>query len=268
MQPKFGIFVDEGFNTERETRQGLLHTMESSGAEVDYIHSREAFNGDVDLDQYQSLFFVGGFTYADFGGAGTVAAIKLRYGKLAEQLQRFIEDEKLIMGICNGFQILLKAGILPGFDGDYQTQRATLIQNQRGKFEDRWVYLKTNPESPCVFTKDVDFYLPVRHGEGNFYASPDVLERLEIDDLIAVEYCNEDGNPVNGEYPLNPNGSGLDIAGICDPTGRILGLMPHPDCYLKPQLNPQYTRQRANEEVQEPLGLRMFRNAMEYAVQI
>jgi phosphoribosylformylglycinamidine synthase len=172
------------------------------------------------------------------------------------QVNRFLEDRKLAIGICNGFQVMVKYAFLPRTG----PQEATLTFNDSGKFEDRWVYMKSGG-SKCVWTKGIDrLYLPVRHGEGKLVAPDDVIQRLKDNNQIALRYCRPDGS-LDAEYPLNPNGSTDGIAGICDETGRVFGLMPHPEGFLYPTNHPRWTR----ESVPEGAGLRLFRNAVEYA---
>ena len=153
------------------------------------------------------------------------------------QLQQFIDDGKLIMGICNGFQVMVKMGLLPGLDNEYFTQKVALMQNDCGHFQNYWVTLKTNEKSPCIFTKGIDLLpVPVRHGEGKIFTlETEVLEKLEELGCAAVRYVDADGNATQ-EYPANPNGSLNAIAGLCDPTGRVFGMMPHPEAYLLPKI--------------------------------
>ncbi|MCD5401999.1 phosphoribosylformylglycinamidine synthase subunit PurQ, partial [candidate division NPL-UPA2 bacterium] len=164
----------------------------------------------------------------------------------------------------------VKAGLLPGFDGDYRTQRTTLTFNDSGRFEDRWVYIK-NENDKCVFTRGVKrVYLPVAHGEGKFFAEEDVLKKLEDNNQVVFRYADEEENVAGGRFPYNPNGSLGDIAGICDPTGRIFGLMPHPERYLYFTNHPRWTREKERLKRRSiPLpeygeGLQIFKNALQY----
>ncbi|MBN2310357.1 MAG: phosphoribosylformylglycinamidine synthase subunit PurQ, partial [Candidatus Hydrogenedentes bacterium] len=167
------------------------------------------------------------------------------------------------IGICNGFQVLVKAGMLPAFDGRFE-QEVTLTWNDSGRFENRWVSLAVARNTRCVWLKGVErLELPIRHGEGKFIARDEAtLERLRADGQVALRYARRDGSPARGEFPANPNGAVDDIAGICDPTGRVFGLMPHPEAFVHPTNHPRWTREETGEE---GAGLRVFRNAVEYA---
>ena len=182
---------------------------------------------------------------------------------LYEQFSRFIRDGKLILGVCNGFQLMVKLGILPGLKGEYFKQTTTLTFNDSGRFEDRWVYLRVNEQSPCVYTKGIrGVYLPVRHGEGKFIAkNATVLKQMHRKGLVAVQYCKSDYSEPTMEYPLNPNGACDAIAGICDETGRLFGLMPHPEAYTHRTNHPRWTREDLPEE---GMGLAVFKNAVDF----
>ncbi len=211
------------------------------------------------LRDYQILVLPGGFSYGDDIAAGKVQALYLQHF-LADALREFRDhgDEKLILGICNGFQVLLKAGLLipPDEDGPL----ATLTFNDSGRYEDRWVYLQATP-GRCPFLRGIErLYVPVGHGEGKFVCRKEWIVRgLAQAGQVVLRYIDERGN--RGGYPVNPNGAQDDIAGICDITGRVLGLMPHPDRHLFPTQHPQWTRRGLEAEGD---GLRLFRNAVEY----
>ena len=198
----------------------------------------------------------GGFTYGDDIAAGKVLANELRL-KLGEDILRFIEAGGLIMGICNGFQVLVKAGILPK-PANGSPPLLTLATNDSGKFECRWVHLLVNKKSRCVFTKGIDsLYLPVAHGEGKITADPEVLPELDV----VLYYTDEHGNS-QADYPHNPNGSAGNIAGICDSSGRIFALMPHPERHIRGTQHPQWTRQGAKKYGD---GFQIFLNAVKWA---
>jgi phosphoribosylformylglycinamidine (FGAM) synthase-like amidotransferase family enzyme len=182
---------------------------------------------------------------------------------LHDQFSRFIAAGKLILGVCNGFQLLVKLGTLPGFDGHYFRQTVTLSFNDSGRFEDRWVYLKINPASPCVFTRGIQgLYLPVRHGEGKFITQDRaIMERLHRDHHIVAQYSHPDCQTVTMDYPANPNGAIDAIAGICNETGRIFGLMPHPEAYLHYTNHPRWTREKLPVA---GMGLAVFKNAVRF----
>jgi phosphoribosylformylglycinamidine synthase len=204
----------------------------------------------------------GGFSFGDDVASGKILANRLRY-KLGAELKKFIADGKLIIGICNGFQVMVKMGILPLFDGKF-VQEVTLTNNESARFENRWIRLKVDPSTRCAWLKGIDqIELTVRHGEGKFIPRDDgVLRRLRKNGQVAVRYCTAEGAPANGRYPVNPNGAMDDIAGICDPSGRIFGLMPHPEANVNRTNHPRWTREDLPEE---GAGLQVFRNAVAYA---
>jgi phosphoribosylformylglycinamidine synthase len=244
-----------GTNCDKETK----FAFERVGANADLVHINEILTKRAKLSSYQILAFPGGFSYGDDLGAGKVLANELRF-KLKEDLEKFSKDGKLMIGICNGFQILVRAGLLPGFNR-FQ-QEASLILNDSAKFEDRWVYLK-RPTTKCIWTKDLPkvIYLPVAHGEGKFVASDkNILDKIKHNNQIVFQYCDKDGK--FADYPANPNGSTENIAGICDESGRILGLMPHPERHISFYQHPHWTRLDNKEEGD---GLVIFRNGVEYA---
>jgi phosphoribosylformylglycinamidine synthase I len=198
----------------------------------------------------------GGFTYGDDIAAGKVLANELRL-KLGEDIVRFIEVGGLILGICNGFQVLVKAGILPRLS-DGNSPLLTLAANDSGKFECRWVHLLVNKKSPCVFTQGIDsLYLPVAHGEGKVIADPEILPKLNV----VAYYTDEQGNS-QASYPHNPNGSVGNIAGICDSSGRIFALMPHPERHIRGTQHPQWARLGAKKYGD---GFQIFLNAVKWA---
>ncbi len=241
-----------GMNCDVET----AFAFEQAGAEASLVHVNRLIHGEQRLADYQILAIPGGFTYGDDIAAGKVLANELRL-RLGEDVLRFVEDGKLILGICNGFQVLVKAGILPRLDGDGAPQ-LTLTDNDSGRFECRWVYLGVNQESPCIFTRGMDsLYVPVAHGEGKFVAEPEVLAELNV----VVYYTDENGNE-NAGYPYNPNGSMENIAGICDSSGRVFALMPHPERHIRGTQHPQWTRRTPKERGD---GFQVFLNAVQWA---
>jgi len=240
-----------GTNCDVET----AFAFQQAGAEVSSVHVNQLIHSGKRLSDYQILVIPGGFTYGDDIAAGKVLANELRL-KLGGDIQRFIENGGLILGICNGFQVLVKAGILPELSNG-ASSLLTVVGNDSGKFECRWVHLQVNKESPCVFTNGIDsMYLPVAHAEGKVVADPDVLPELNV----VVYYADEHGNTKAG-YPHNPNGSVGNIAGICDSTGRIFALMPHPERYIRSTQHPQWTRGEAQEHGD---GFQIFLNAVEW----
>jgi phosphoribosylformylglycinamidine synthase I len=254
-KPKVCILRAAGTNCDRETGFAFLR----AGAEIEFVHINRLINQDEDLYGYQILAIPGGFTYGDDIAAGKILANELRC-RLVDDLREFIGCGKLIIGICNGFQVLVKSGLLPGNAG--LRQEASLIINDSGKFEDRWVYLKKS-KNKCVWTKNISeiIYLPVAHGEGKFIATDKkVLPRLKKNGQIAFQYCDKLGK-LSG-YPYNPNGSVDNIAGICDETGRVLGLMPHPERHTDFSQHPRWTGMKNRKEGD---GLQIIRNGVGYA---
>jgi len=229
---------------------------ETVGAAVDSAPVSELFRREKRLADYHIAVIPGGFTYGDDISAGRIMANEIRL-RLGEDIKKFIADGRLVLGICNGFQVLVKTGILPGLPGQ-SAQPVTLTNNDSGKFECRWVYLKANKKSPCVFTRGIDrIYVPVAHGEGKLVAEPGMTEKLNI----VVQYVDEKGRTEAG-YPANPNGSVKDIAGICDATGRIFGLMPHPEDFIRWTQHPRWTREKERRDL---YGLQIFTNAVDWA---
>jgi phosphoribosylformylglycinamidine (FGAM) synthase-like amidotransferase family enzyme len=194
------------------------------------------------LNDFQILAFGGGFSWGDDHGAGVIQALRLKTN-LGDQLLEFVAGEKLVIGICNGFQTLVNLGLLPGIDGDYTKRSVALTYNDCGNFRDQWVLTAINPESPCVFTRGMEtIELPIRHGEGKFFADDKTLAAITKSQQIVLQYALPDGQPADGAFPYNPNGSLADIAGICDPAGRIFGLMPHPEAYNHMTNHPDWMR--------------------------
>ncbi len=234
---------------------------------VDIVHFSDLALGRVRPDAYNFIIFPGGFLDGDDLGAAQAAAQRWKYTKtpdgesLADALLRFISKGGLVLGVCNGFQLLVKLGLLPALDGAWFTRQVSLAHNASARYEDRWVRLRVDPESPCVFTKGLEFlYVPVRHGEGNLVPdSPQTLKRLQQERLIPVRYAHPESGEPTEEYPWNPNGSPLGIAGLCDPSGRIFGLMPHAEAYNHPTNHPGWTRGET-----APLGLSIFENAVRH----
>jgi len=241
-----------GTNCDVET----VFAFEQAGAEVSTVHVNRLISREQRLADYQIMVIPGGFTYGDDIAAGKILANELSL-KLGEDIKRFVEGGGLVLGICNGFQVLVKAGILPGLS-DGSAPQLTLAANDSGKFECRWVHLGVNKESPCIFTRDMDsLYVPVAHGEGKFVADPEVLAKLNV----VVYYTDEHGDSSVG-YPHNPNGSVENIAGICDASGRVFALMPHPERHISGTQHPQWTRQGAKERGD---GFQVFLNAVKWA---
>ncbi len=261
MTAKALIITGFGLNCERETAVAF----EQAGATADKVHLTDLIDNKEQLHNYQILAFIGGFSFGDHLGAGTVFSNRVK-AELSDQLQKFVADGKLVIGICNGFQTITRLGLVPA-TGDVFEQQVALAFNKQEVFRNSWCTLKAEAESPCVWTKGIDVLpLPYRHGEGRFSVRDEaVLKQIEDDKLVCLRYADEAGE-VSMEFPHNPNGSVNSIAGICDTTGRIFGLMPHPEAYLSPFNHPQWIRQKQNGTLpKEGLGLQLFRNAVEFA---
>ena len=257
MEPvKVVVLKAPGANCDAET----AYAFELAGAQPDLVWVEELKERPGRLDDYRILAIPGGFTYGDDLGAGRLLANELTH-RLSDALEAFLRKERLILGVCNGFQALVKAGILPaGRVG--AGQEVTLTWNDSGRFEDRWVVLK--PEfNLCIWTQGIEepIELPVAHGEGKFVPKdPTVLEQLLGYGQIVLHYSDAQGRPAG--YPWNPNGSVGNIAGICDPTGRVFGLMPHPERHVTALQHPRWTRERRHRPGD---GLQIFRNGVEWA---
>lgn len=248
-----------GTNCDKET----VFAFKDAGARADLVHINKLFTKEKKLNDYHILALPGGFSYGDDISAGRILANELRL-KLGPDLKKFIADGKLIIGICNGFQILVKAGLLPALteeDSTKTVQQATLMTNNSGKFEDRWTYLKVSGRSPWV--KDVNniVYFPVAHGEGKFVTkNENILQKIKANGQVVFRYCTQDGG--KPDYPDNPNGAQDDIAGITDITGRVLGLMPHPERHYLFTQHPFWTR--LEKESRYGDGAKIFQNGVNY----
>ena len=258
------ILRTAGTNCDMET----AFAFKSAGAATELVHINELVRGEVDLADYQILAIPGGFTYGDDIASGKILANELKY-KLQDDVRKFIKAGKLIIGICNGFQVLVKAGLLPNLSGDFETIEATLTLNDSARFEDRWIYLKrAKGQGPrakknrCIWTKGIDdiISLPVAHGEGKFIPrDKKILKQLKEEGLVVLEYVTSNGK--KSGYPHNPNGSVEDIAGICDRTGRVFGLMPHPERHLSRYQHPSWTKKRPGGPGD---GFSIFRNGVNF----
>jgi phosphoribosylformylglycinamidine synthase len=261
------VLTGYGINCDHET----AHALASAGAAADRVHINALIDGSVRLNDYRILVFDGGFSWGDDHGAGVIQAVRLKTN-IGDKLIDFVDSGRLVLGICNGFQALVNTGLLPGFGGDYRSRALALAANDCGNFRDDWVSLQVNPKSPCIFTQGIEHIeLPIRHGEGKFCADPAVLQQLMNGNQVVVQYALPDGELAGGRFPYNPNGSINDIAGVCDPTGRVFGLMPHPEAYNHFTNHPDWTRRkemlkRRGESIDDelPPGLKVFKNAVEY----
>ncbi|MBN1637026.1 MAG: phosphoribosylformylglycinamidine synthase subunit PurQ [Deltaproteobacteria bacterium] len=253
-----------GTNCEIETAFACRY----AGAVCDIIHISDILRGSVSISDYHFLCLAGGFLDGDDLGSAQVESIRLRYAKIAEsghtmfqEIIDFIERGSLVMGVCNGFQALVKSGLLPG--NPFGKRCVSLTFNDSAKFEDRWVRLKVNVDSPCVFTRGIDqIMLPVRHGEGKIITdTSETLEDIIDHRLDALFYASADGNPTI-DYPDNPNGSLHAIAGLCDRSGRIFGMMPHPEAFTHRTNHPHWTRRQ--DLAERGQGMTIFDNAVKF----
>jgi len=234
-KPSVLVLRAAGTNCDYET----AFAFERSGARVESIHINRLIEAPRRLLEFHILAVPGGFTYGDDIAAGQVLANEMRF-KLGDALEEFLAGDRLAIGICNGFQVFTKAGILPGPFRKKAERTASLCVNDSNRFEDRWTYLRCETDR-CVFAKKGELlYLPVAHGEGKFVAEPETLARLNAEGRVVFRYTDPEGRLAG--YPWNPNGSLENIAGICDPTGRVLGLMPHPERHFLHHQHPYWTR--------------------------
>jgi len=256
-KPKAIVLRSAGTNCDRETQYAL----EQAGFAAERVHVFRLMDNPTALADYQFLVIPGGFSYGDDVAAGKILANQMLH-RLAGPLNEFLAAGKLVLGICNGFQVMVKSGLLPWgrVEPASAAHDATLAWNDRGQFEDRWVHLRAESDS-CVFLPKGELIsLPIAHGEGKFVPRDDeVLSRLRDGGQVVLRYVDAAGNTGAG-YPANPNGSVDDIAGICDSTGRVFGLMPHPERFVDVTHHPQWTRKRPDRAD----GTLIFRGAMEY----
>ena len=250
------VIAGYGINSEVE----LVNGFELAGAAPRRVHLSDIVDGLVKLSDYRIIAFPGGFSFGDHIASGRVLAVKIQ-AHLGEQLRQAVANGALVIGICNGFQVITKLGLLPLVQGvpapgqEFQ-QEATLTFNDSGKFEDRWCPIVADSASPCLWTRGLDaFELPVRHGEGKWIHRDPTIRQYILDNHLA---CLKYGS---SEYPANPNGSQDDIAGVCDISGRLFGLMPHPEVFLRGTQHPRWTRGAIAPEA-EGVGLQILRNGV------
>jgi phosphoribosylformylglycinamidine synthase len=261
-QPRVLVLHVSGTNRDAEAARAI----ELAGGAPEIVHINQLRQGERSMDDYAMLLLPGGFSYGDALGAGARLALDLRV-YFEDQLRAFVDSGRLVLGICNGFQTLVKYGLLPDVhaqSGDaLPMRRVTLTENASGHFECRWVHLRVNPDSPASYLNEIDdlIFCPIAHGEGNFQVVDQItLDALARDNLITFHYVDAGGNALNGSYPGNPSGSIGDIAGICNAAGNVVGLMPHPEDHVLPIQNPLGRRDR--------LGLPLFRAMVDAATRV
>lgn len=265
MQPKVLVLTGYGINCEEETAK----VFEWAGAKAEIVHINDIIDGRKKLKDYQIMAFPGGFSYADDTGSGNAIANKIR-NNIEDDILAFAKSDKLIIGICNGCQMLANLGLAPATKNQYGKREIALMHNKIARYETRWIQLKMTSKK-CVWTKGIDqIHIPMAHGEGNFYMEKNILESMKKNDQIVFKYVKEDGSPANGEFPFNPNGAMEDMAAICDESGRILAIMPHPERFNSFTNEDGWTllKEKIIREgkplPKKGLGLKLFENAVDY----
>ena len=263
IRPRVLVLRAPGTNCDIET----AHAFELAGAEAERVHVNRLMENATLADRYQILCVPGGFSYGDDIAAGRILAVRLR-NHLGDLVDQFTGGgDRLVLGICNGMQVLMRLGVLTGDLDQDDSAAATLTWNNHGRFEDRWVHLACDADSPCVFTRGIDrMYLPMAHAEGKFVtAGHAVLDELRRSNRLAVRYTADGAAAIDDDvlpFPANPNGAAANVAGVCDPSGRVFGLMPHPERHIDFTQHPHWTRRKEQPEHGE--GLKLFQNAVEY----
>lgn len=259
LRPSICVLKTDGINCDAE----MVDAFATAGGDPRIVHVNELRSREQDLRDYQILALPGGFSYGDDVVSGKILALELN-SYLGDQINEFTQRKNgLVLGVCNGFQVLVRTGLLPfGTMGEMQ---ATLAHNDSGHFECRWVNLKVEDGNACVFLEGMQgpVNYPVAHGEGKFLARPNELQRVEDEKLVVFRYCDAAGEPTM-DYKFNPNGAMNAIAGVTDPSGRILGLMPHPERIIR---KTQFDNWRREQDF-EPQGLQIFERMVEYASQM
>ncbi|MCU0843701.1 MAG: phosphoribosylformylglycinamidine synthase subunit PurQ [Spirochaetes bacterium] len=265
-KPAVLVLTGYGINCDEETR----YAFERAGAVARIVHINDIIATPAMMANFQMAAFPGGFSYGDDTGSGKALANRVK-NNLIDEFGSFIERDTLMLGICNGFQVMANLGIVPGLEAPIGSVQVSLERNTTARYQCRWVDLAVGPGNPSVFLKGMKrLHVPVAHGEGNFYASPGVLTAIEEKKLVALRYVRPDGSPAGGEFPYNPNGSVNDIAAISDASGRILGMMPHPERNILFTQRDDWTleRERAKREgtrpPEESEGMALFKNAVGY----
>ncbi|MBI2621743.1 MAG: phosphoribosylformylglycinamidine synthase I [Candidatus Levybacteria bacterium] len=272
-KPKALILKADGINREEE----MVFAFNIAGADAKLVHINDLRSKNEKLGEFQILGIPGGFAYGDDVVAGKVLAVEM-ISYLGEELRKFVErSNTAIIGVCNGFQVLIRTGLVPF--GNVGNMDATLTNNDSGHFECRWIRVKVEKGSKSNFLTGMEneiIWYPVAHGEGKFFARPNVLSQIEKDNLVAFRYVDEKGLPTQ-KYPDNPNGSINAIVGISDETGRVLGLMPHPECFVRIEQHPNWRREAVKKPARHasqlagvagrPQGLPLFENIVDFVNQ-
>ncbi|MDO8512577.1 MAG: phosphoribosylformylglycinamidine synthase I [bacterium] len=258
-RPRVCTLLTDGINCEKETG----YAFEKAGGQSQLVHINQLRNRSVSLMDFDILAIPGGFSYGDDIAAGVVLGNELM-SFLRDQLLAFVEAKRLVLGICNGFQVLVRTGLLTPSNASLQSPRIALVANDCGKFVCRWVSMTVCQESLCVFTQGIDnipFEAPAAHAEGKLVADEPTLQWITDHHLAPLRYCEADGNNTM-RYPANPNGSRLSIAGVCNDKGTVFGMMPHPEANIEPH---HYFNWRRRPQNSRPHGLKIFENAIRYA---
>lgn len=271
MKVKALVITGFGINCEEEMQAAY----QLAGAEADIVHLNDILLKNFDIHEYDVLNFPGGFSFGDDISSGKVLANKIKFRQLTtgrtflDALEKFLVDGKYILGVCNGFQMLVKLGLLPNI-GKKMHQEVTLTHNNSGQFEDRWIYCKVSGYAKTPFLKGIDVMaLPVRHGEGKMVIDdPKVKRKIVEQQLNCLSYCTKDGS-ITDVYPHNPNGSALNCAGLCSPSGQVFGLMPHPEAYLSLYNHPNWGQMKRNnpDASEQGEGLLIFKNIVQHIKQ-
>ena len=264
MTPRVAVLYGFGINCETETAAAF----EMAGAYAERLHVNRLVNGDSRLSEFQILAIPGGFSFGDHLGSGRLLGNRLRFG-LRDQVREFVKAGKPVIGICNGFQVLVKMGLLPGDEEVSLTQDASLALNDSGQYENRWATLEFDPDSPCIWTRGIErIRVPVRHGEGKFVTDDSTLmdKWAESGQLVARYVDPSTAYPSAGDetlpYPISPNQSWRNVAGVCDPSGLVFGLMPHPEANHSTWLGATWTREETTHGEGE--GMAIFHNAVKH----
>jgi phosphoribosylformylglycinamidine synthase I len=264
--PKVLVLTGYGINCDDET----AFAFRKAGARADIVHINDLIANRKMLDSYRIFAFPGGFSYGDDTGSGKALANRIK-NNLMDEMREFIDRDNLMLGICNGFQVMINIGMVPALKGFTGAAEAALEHNTSNRYQCRWVDLHIETDSPSVFIAGIErLHIPVAHGEGNFFAEDRVLDDIEKNNHVCIRYVKPDGSRAAGEFPYNPNGSLNDIAAVCDRSGRIMGMMPHPErgMFFHQRDDWTYLKEKLSREGKkipvESDGFKIFKNAVEY----